>query len=66
MLNQPILPLQLGNSKYPDSHVVQPNPIWFVEQTENENACMCNAKTNIEAFIWLTNSKDKIKCKHNR
>ena len=39
MLTQPILPLQIGNPKYPASHVEQPNPFWFDEQTENKNAC---------------------------
>ena len=36
---EPILPLQLGNSKYSDSQEVQPNPIWFGGQTENKNLC---------------------------
>ena len=39
MLTEQILPLQLGNPKYSDSHVVQPNPIWFGGQTENKNRC---------------------------
>ena len=49
MLNQPILPLQLGNPKYSDSHLVQPNPIWFGGQTENNNHC----KGKTKAF-WMT------------
>ena len=45
-----MLPLQLGNSKYPDSHVLQPYPNWFGGQTENLKKIMSNAKSKVESL----------------